>query len=156
MNRSTRLNLARALALTCSLGVAGWMILRAQSGGPTPAATDSAPGAEDHDGADRASEAPGAGEAAAPGTPLVPFSDPSGRGFLSSSKSLAPPSPQPVSAQPFLSTSKSLEPVFLPTSKSAGAPSGGFFFDDGEDGVFEAKPIPESKPAPKPAPKGDQ
>lgn len=152
MNRITRLNLARALALTCSLGVAGWMVLRAQSGDSTPAPSDSAPEAEDHDGVDRAREAPEAGDPAASAIPLRTFHDPSGGGFLSSSKSLAPPSPQPVSANPFLSTSKSLQPVFLPTSKSAGAPSGGFFFDDGEDAAFEAK----AEPAPKPAPNGDQ
>jgi len=173
MAASTRLRLARVVALTCSLGVAGWMVLRAQHGtrdGGQDRGRAGAPeepsAVEDGGGAGGSGGSEGAAGPVEDG--VVP-PDASGGEFLFSSKSLAIPPDEPVSASPFLSTSKSLapmspellealkkelsaesqdptflstskslQPVFLPTSKSAGPPAKGFFFDDGEDPVFEA------------------
>lgn len=164
MAASTRLRLARVVALTCSLGVAGWMVLRAQGGGRASAPEE--PPTEEGGGGAGASGGP---ERAAGSTEEgVALPDGSSGEFLFSSKSLAIPPDEPVGASPFLSTSKSmapmdsellealkneltaepqdptflstsksLQPVFLPTSKSAGAPAKGFFFDDGEDPAFE-------------------
>lgn len=152
MAATTRMKFARVVALTCSLGVAGWMVLRAQDGGRASAPEE--PSTEE--GGAGAGASGGPEGAAAPAEDGVALPD-AGRGeFLFSSKSLAIPPDEPASASPFLSTSKSmapmnpellealkkelaaeprdptflstsksLQPVFLPSSKSALPPTAG-------------------------------
>jgi hypothetical protein len=141
MSTPASVQITRALVLTLSAGLAGWIIWRShEAAQPQPAHTEA-----------ESNTTPPITETSPADDPYDPAKDPF---YLFSSKSAAPPIPEPLldTAQPepsFLFSSKSAaprldpEPTFFPSSKVA-VPPGGFLTppetpkDSGKDAQSES------------------